>query len=143
MIAGDISEETHPIVGGTQAGVRKAIVEFAGSHGRLLNKSERYIGGWVEKNQVVLDVSKRFAVGRSEALQIARSKDQIAVYKLGNPGKTIYTMSDKLRPSESKGKILESDRPDDGIAFIIAPGQNIEEAARKIAEAWGAKFNRK
>lgn len=142
MIAGEIAEETHPL-GEEKDALQKEIVAFATNHPGLLQKSERYIGGWAEKDAVYLDVSQRFKVDRSEALRLARDKDQIAVYHL-DKGKTIYTMSDQLRPSESKGTILESDRgPSDAISFIIAPGENIEQAAKKIGDLWAKKFGKK
>ena len=63
-------------------------------------------------------------------------------------------MSDPLYPNKNKNKnkskgkshVLESAAPDpvenDGVAFLIAPGQNIADAAAKIAAVWGEKFKK-
>jgi len=147
MIAGEIDEEQHALAG-TRASLRDAITTFATKHNALLGNNERYIGGWAEKHAVFLDVSQRLAVSRSAALQTAREQDQIAVWHLDKK-ETVYTMSDHLHPSESKGHILESVRPvesddgaeNDGVAFMIAPGENIDDAAKKIADAWAEKFD--
>lgn len=84
----------------------KDIAAYIDAHKTELRSSNAYLGAWVDKGTVYLDVSHVFAE-RSTALQAARQRNELAIYDLAK-GETIFTMEDQKRPAESKAKFTES-----------------------------------
>ena len=65
-----------------------SIMDFVVENYADLSKPNAYLGGWVEKGTVYLDVSFNYS-SLEKALQVAKAGDQLGIYDVVN-GETIY-----------------------------------------------------
>jgi hypothetical protein len=100
--AGEKNESTydHPVS-------RNEVKQYVQANLPELEKPNRFLGSWSDKGKVYLDTPE-VHTDRKRSLQLAHDRDEIAIWHL-DKGEEVHTMSDKQRPSESKGtRITES-----------------------------------
>lgn len=73
------------------------IADYADVHQQELAEPDNYLGAWVYRGMVYLDVSQHFA-DREQALAAARAHSQIGIYDIG-AGETIVTATGQAAAS--------------------------------------------
>lgn len=106
---------------------------FMQANSALLAAPRAHVGGWIEGKQTYLDVVQRMR-DRTAALGTARARNEIAIFDLKTK-ETIYTMSDKKRPSKSKGKFTEAERFTRKMLMIFGKDQTPEQIAKALNAA--------
>lgn len=65
------------------------VADYMSTHQQTLKDPNNYLGGWVYKGNVYLDIS-RHTPDREEALRLARANKQLGIYDIGK-GETVLT----------------------------------------------------
>jgi hypothetical protein len=99
-----------------KAEVTQVVRQYMNDFKEPLERKGVFVGTWVEPHKLFLDNSHHFT-DRRTAFEFARDNNQLAVYNF-NIKDTEDTMSDGLRPEDSKGKLNETQRSEDAAASL-------------------------
>lgn len=80
------------------------IADYRDMHQQELKDPENYLGGWVYKGKVYLDISHHVA-DQNQALALARQHQQLGVYDIGH-GQTVMTPAQQQVENEKKAASL-------------------------------------
>lgn len=98
-----------------KANVARFVGEFRAAHADALAAPDAYLGGWVENDTLVLDVSNNYQ-DDAEALKAAQENDQRAMYNAG-------TGEYKVLKAKPKPKVyVRADASDADIAAALIEG---------------------
>lgn len=104
------------------------VADYAALHAAELADPMNYLGGWVYKGKVYLDVSRLF-LDKEEALAQARTHNQIGIYDIGE-GKTIITATGQYEASVTS---LTDKRP----AYAVRTSQSYDDFAAQLRRMGG------
>lgn len=89
------------------------VADYMSTHQQELKDPSNYLGGWVHKGNVYLDVS-RHTSDRNEAMSLARANQQLGIYDIGK-GETLMTEQEQQQAAPKA-------------AFVVAKGSVDPEA---------------
>lgn len=107
------------------------VADYMSIHQQALKDPNNYLGGWVHKGNVYLDIS-RHTTDRDEALKLARANQQLGIYDIGR-GETIMT------DSEPEGTQHSEVRPN--VAHLVGDGEPEENKPTLVAARGGREID--
>ena len=107
------------------------VADYMSIHQQALKDPNNYLGGWVHKGNVYLDIS-RHTTDRDEALNLARANQQLGIYDIGR-GETIMT------DSEPEGTQHSEVRPN--VAHLVGDGEPEENKPTLVAARGGREID--
>lgn len=102
------------------------VADYMSIHQQALKNPDNFLGGWVYKGNVYLDVSRHVA-RLDEALALAREHNQIGIYDLGR-GETILT-ADQKAAVLANPTAEEVDDPAKRLAFASSFTSRLQQVA--------------
>ena len=104
------------------------VADYMSLHQQELKDPNNFLGGWVHKGNVYLDIS-RHTQDRNEAMKLARANQQLGIYDIGK-GETLMTEKE-----QAKQRAAAKGQPDkvDFVVSHVQPGQ--EEAVSDFVNA--------
>lgn len=121
------------------------IADYMSIHQQELKDPRNFLGGWVHKGNVYLDVS-RHSDDHAEAMQLARANKQLGIYDIGK-GQTLMTEQEKQQAAHPSGTpraasfaglpVVGDERIPKGVIYVATKptAAQIDDPAERLAFA--------
>jgi len=112
------------------------IADYMSTHQQELKDPANYLGGWVYKGNVYLDIS-RHVPDREQAMKLARANNQLGIYDIGK-GETLMTEPEQ---QEQKAAFVVGRNPDPDVflsaiqraAVVVLASNPLVDAVKRYA----------